>query len=226
MRILLVRHGEPDMKEYTSGKDGTYGEWLKKYNASGIRQEMRPPEELLKLIEDVDVLISSDLKRALDSARLLAGNKVIMQNPIFREFELPENKKKYPKFSPEIWSTIFRILWFTGYSNKSENFTDAKIRIKDSAEKLEDLAIKHSEIVLVGHGLMNRFIGMELKKQGWKKRRNGGKGYWCYFEYTKPAPEIPAEDKEYLKTNQKTEARSQKRPKIRKTKPDKVNSYL
>lgn len=185
MKIILVRHGEPDMAEYTSGKDGTYGEWLKKYNASGIRQEMRPPEELLELIDEVDVLISSDLKRALDSARLLAGNKVIMQNPIFREFELPESKRKLPKFSPGIWSFIFRVLWFSGYSNKSENFTDAKKRIKLSADKLTDLAIKHSDVVLVGHGLMNRFIGAELKKQGWRKGRYGGKGYWSYFEYTR-----------------------------------------
>ena len=138
------------------------------------------------------------LSQELDSAHLLAGNRVIMQNSIFREFELPENKKNYPKFSPEIWSTIFRILWFTGYSNKSENFADAKKRIKESAEKLEDLSIKHSEIVLVGHGLMNRFIGMELKKQGWKKKRNGGKGYWSYFEFTKPEPEPPAEVKKNI----------------------------
>ncbi len=181
------------MKAYSSAKDGTYGEWLKKYNASGIRQERRPPEELLNLIEDFDVVMSSDLKRALDSAHMLAGSKVIMKNRVFREFELPESKKNYPRFTPEIWSLIFRILWFFGYSNKSENFSDAKKRIKLSADKLEDLAIKHSDIILVGHGLMNRFIGMELKKQGWRKKRSGGKGYWNYCEFTKPEPEVPTE---------------------------------
>ncbi len=193
MRIVIVRHGEPDMKEFNARKDGTYGEWLKKYNASGIRQEMRPPEELLELIDKFDVLISSDLKRALDSANLLAGSKVIMQNPIFREFELPETKKSYPRLTPGIWSFIFRVLWFFGYSNKSEHFKDARERIKLSAEKLTELAIAHSDIVLVGHALMNRFIGMELKNQGWKKVGSSGKGYWSNCEYTKPEPEEPAE---------------------------------
>lgn len=185
MRIILVRHGEPDMDAYTSGKDGSYGEWLKRYNAAGINKKRKPPAELLKEIEKFDIVVSSDLKRAVDSAQLIVKNKVIMRNPVFREFELPDSKKKYPKFTPGIWSVIFRILWFIGYSNKSEDFTDAKKRIKLSAEKLTDMADKHSEIVMVGHGLMNKFIGMELKKTGWKKTGKRGKGYWCYSEYFK-----------------------------------------
>ena len=186
MRIILVRHGEPDMEGYTSGKDGSYGEWLKKYNAAGINKRKKPPVELMKTIEKFDVVASSDLKRAVDSAQLIVKNKVIMRNPVFREFELPDSKKKYPKFTPGIWSFIFRLLWFVGYSNKSENFLDAKKRIKLSAEKLTDLANKHTEIVLVGHGLMNRFIGIELKKTGWKKKKKRGTGYWSYSEYTRP----------------------------------------
>ncbi len=181
------------MEAYTSGKKGSYGEWLKKYNAAGITKNRKPPPELVKTIEKFDVVASSDLKRAVDSAQLIVKNKVIIKNPVFREFELPDSKKRYPKFTPGIWSVIFRLLWFVGYSNKSENFQDSKNRIKLSAEKLSDLANKHSEIVLVGHGLMNSFIGMELKKMGWKKKRKRGKGYWCYSEYTKPKPEVPVE---------------------------------
>jgi len=180
------------MKAYNSGKDGTYGEWLKKYNESGIRQEMRPPDNLIQAIKKIDVVISSDLKRALDSAQMLAGSRVIMRNKIFREFELPENKKKYPKFTPGLWSIIFRVLWFTGYSNMSENFTDARKRIKLSADKLTDLASKHTSIILVGHGLMNRFIGLELKKRGWRKKHRCGRGYWSYSEYEKAEDVEPA----------------------------------
>jgi len=173
------------MRDFDPKKDGTYGEWLEKYNNSGIREEMRPPDELVERVEKFDVVMSSDLKRALDSAHLLAGNKALMQNPVFREFELPETKKNLPRFTPGIWSFIFRVLWFFGYSNRSEHFTVAKERIKESAEKLTEIAEKYSDIVLVGHGLMNRFIGGELRKRGWKKRGKSGKNYWSFCEYKK-----------------------------------------
>ncbi len=185
MRIVLVRHGKPDVEKYTSGEDGSYREWLKKYNAAGINKLDKPPAELVKLIGEFDVVLSSDLKRAVDSAQALANGKEIIKDKVFREFELPESKRKLPRFSPGVWSLIFRILWFTGYSNKSENFSDAKERIRSSADKLIELSEDHSGIVLIGHGLMNRFIGRELIKRGWKKHGRTGSSYWGFSEYIK-----------------------------------------
>ncbi len=185
MRIILARHGEPDMVGFNSKNNKSYGEWLKKYNSSGIKKESNPPTELLTFAKKCDVIFSSNLKRAVDSVyKLDTGNKIITDK-VFREFELPDNKKQYPKFTPDIWSVIFRILWFVGYSNKNENFADAKKRIKLSVEKLLNAAETNSDILLVGHGLMNKFIGMELKRTGWKRTGNKGRGYWSYSEYSK-----------------------------------------
>ena len=56
---------------------------------------------------------------------------------------------------------------------------------------LEKLAEKHGNILLVGHGIMNRLIAQALLKKGWngEDAPNGKKyygfRYWEYSTFTK-----------------------------------------
>ncbi len=195
MRIILVRHGEPDVEGWSSGKGNSYGEWLEVYNGAGIKPDSHPGEKLIKSLETCKMFVCSDLKRSYKSASIINSRTAVIKNPVFREFELPESKRKLPAFTPRIWSVIFRVLWFVGYSKNSENFNDSKKRIKESVEILNGIALKFNDIALVGHGLINKFIGMELKKNGWKKISGAGKGFWSHSEYFKE-DEITDPDKE------------------------------
>ncbi|MEN8154854.1 MAG: histidine phosphatase family protein [Acidobacteriota bacterium] len=184
-KIILVRHGEPDVKKWESERNGSYGEWVKAYNSAGIKNESRPSEELKAAVEGCDLIISSDLRRAVETAEALCLSIPVRKEPVLREIELPESKRKLPKFSPEIWATIFRILWFFGVSGNVENLREAKERIKKASEKILSVAEDNNKIVVVGHGLINRFIAGELKSNGWSGPKYNRANYWDFFEYRK-----------------------------------------
>ena len=46
------------------------------------------------------------------------------------------------------------------------------------------LAQKNKKVIVVGHGLMNHFIGKKLEQKDWLASARVGKRYWEYCSYT------------------------------------------
>ena len=64
-----------------------------------------------------------------------------------------------------------------GHGSSIESYKAARQRSKVAAKVLMDHAEDGKKVVLVAHGLLNRQIMINLKKQGWKVVRNGGSHY-------------------------------------------------
>ena len=90
-----------------------------------------------------------------------------------------------------IWSVSVKnltIFWFLGISKNVESRKEITNRVNLACQKLEELAKNHTNIHLVGHGIMNRLIAKKLLKNGWdgEEAPNGKKYYgFSYWEYSK-----------------------------------------
>ena len=178
MEIILIRHGKPQELPQTTLSPNDFGKWLMKYKKVGIDKKYPPNTTTKQCVKSSKVMISSDLQRSIESAKILGKTKKHIVDKNFREVEMPFSSWVFPKFSPTIWLILNRILWFLGYSKKCESYKNAKSRSIECAQKLQTLAKENQSIVLIGHCFMNRFIGKQLLHAGWLSSKRQQSGYW------------------------------------------------
>jgi len=97
--------------------------------------------------------------------------------------ELPFADWKYPRLSTRIWIAIFRLLWFAGYSRHCASFRTERKRVRSAADYLTILAKEQGSVMLVGHGILNRFIAGELLSADWRGPKTPGNTFWQYGTY-------------------------------------------
>lgn len=110
MRISLIRHGKSKHIDNNKITCNEFNDWVKKYDNSGVFEENSYPLETLEKIEKASIIITSDLKRSIESAKLLNPNLKKIASPLFRETELPVPSTKLLniKLMPNIWAVILR----------------------------------------------------------------------------------------------------------------------
>ena len=158
MEIILYRHAEPIVSgnEIISGQG--FSLWVQKYNDSGIFANECPYEK-------EDVVYTSDLKRSLETGKLI-GNHVI-RDSLFREAEVPLVRFPSIRLKAKVWLAVSRSLWLAGLSTKCESYKEAKHRARRIVEKIELQLLEDKKIVIIGHGFLNRLIRKELLQHGW-----------------------------------------------------------
>ena len=67
-----------------------------------------------------------------------------------------------------------------GYSKNSESLQETKQRVKIATQKLLELSKDNDTILLVGHGVFNRFIRKELIRNQWNQTKKSGSKNWDY----------------------------------------------
>ncbi|PMC39077.1 histidine phosphatase family protein [Bacillus sp. UMB0899] len=186
MEISLIRHGKSSLNDNKRKNCEEFKEWINKYNLNGVVEEENFPETTFQKVALANVLVTSDLKRSIDSARFLRSNGDVMTDPLFREVELPvpSIKLRMIKLSPSVWSVLLRLLWFSGYSNNCESYTHAKFRAKQAANQLIDYAKNYHSVVLVGHGFLNMLIANELLNMGWEGKKMKSSKHWSVSSFT------------------------------------------
>jgi len=185
MEITLIRHGKSTLKQNQRITCWEFKNWIQKYNEHGVINETSFPHQTLEKITNANVVITSDLKRAIDSATLLNSHIKINPDPLFREAELPVPARNLRiKLPPNMWSIIMRCLWYRGYSNECEPYSSTKERATRATEILIKNAKQHQSVVLVGHGIMNLMIAKELQRLGWKGNKRSGTKHWRSTTYS------------------------------------------
>ena len=180
MEISLIRHGKSTLTNNVKMTCMEFKNWVDEYDNAGVFEEETYPWETIDKLANAKVVITSDLKRSIQSALLLNANLPSISDPLFREVELPTFSLKLGeiKLKPSTWLVLLRCLWFLGYSRDSESLSDAKIRAKKAAETLVQYGREHKSVVLVGHGIFNRLVGKELQKLGMKGKRRTNSKHW------------------------------------------------
>ena len=186
MEISLIRHGKSQLTENDTITCLEFKKWVEMYDCNGVFEVSKYTSETLEIIATAKIVITSDLKRSVESAKLLNPEAKTIPDPLFRETELPTRSMKLfdLKLRPSIWAVILRLLWFSGYSNECESLSNAKIRAKKASQQLIDYADEYKSVVLVGHGFFNMLIATELQKKGWKGKRKTGAKHWNCTTYS------------------------------------------
>lgn len=183
MRIILIRHGKPDINIKKKIFSNEMALWIEDYDKSEVSE---PPPPYLSANNNINNIffITSPLPRALTSLEMMGINPD-MTDPLFREAQLPSLNLSFMKLSPMTYVFIFRILWFFGFSKNIESYYSAKSRSKLAAKKLINLSQKESSVYLMGHGIINHLIGHQLAREGFKKTQTLGKNHWKLTVYEK-----------------------------------------
>ena len=183
MEIILIRHGKPNMPSLNKIKAFSFKDWIDSYNSSGLNQGSKPTENALSIANKCNAVVCSDLLRSKKSAEALKIKNITFAHSKFNEAGLPSANWSGLKLSPTTWAVIFRILWLFGYSNNSESYKEAKLRAKDSAQILIELAKEHKSVLFVGHGIYNKLLSKQLKLLGWSGPSNPGSKHWSFGIY-------------------------------------------
>jgi broad specificity phosphatase PhoE len=115
----------------------------------------------------IHCLVTSTMRRAVESAAVLAPGRAPLVNPLFDEAETPTAIRTRLALTPGHWDAIARGAWFLGWSPGVESLNHARRRAARAAAHLAGLATDHGSALLVGHGMLNTLIADALRQEGW-----------------------------------------------------------
>lgn len=194
--IITARHGRPNLSRDMRISARAYGDWWKRYDASGLHPDERPPTALVKLAEGAKTVLSSTLPRAVETARqVTSGKRSVPADAMYVEAPLPPPPVPYLKLRPGQWGVISRAFWVFGFSPVGvERVGDAWKRVDAIIESLQRHA-ERGDVLLCAHGYLNWMIHRRLTKRGWAlASQDGGHHYWSWRVYAPAKAAAPAAD--------------------------------
>jgi broad specificity phosphatase PhoE len=186
MRIILIRHGRPNIPVSVRTSHKEFRSYIDAYEAAGLDPESAPPEELQDLVGELTAVFTSGRARSDDSARALAPNAELIADPLFVEAPLASPPIPLLKMNVPKWAVVARILWHAGYHPEIENYRRAKHRASQAADILMKRAHDEGAAALVAHGYFNLIIGRELRRRGFTRSGSHRARFWNAVVYQKP----------------------------------------
>jgi broad specificity phosphatase PhoE len=185
MRIVLMRHGKPKLSKqaWIAAKD--FYLWINAYNSAPLCAHHRPSVEALAAANACKIVVCSSLRRSAESAEMLGLKNISAFDPALREMEMPYSSMLSIMLPPMVWAIVFRTRWLFGYSANSESFYEAKMRASQAAFSLMEMAKGNEVVLFIGHGLLNRYIALQLRTSGWEGPKKPASKYWSFsvFEH-------------------------------------------
>lgn len=166
-RIVLVRHGRSAIQH-----DGRWmpharvSEYERQYDDAGIRDDDHPPADLSELARGCSVLVASDMRRAVESARRLGEGREPEIQPLIREIRL-EPPRWVPVHLPIVaWEAFSYMQWSMRLTLGADHETVR--RAEQAATWLIDRAGTSGTVLAVTHGLIRRILTQRLELLGWR----------------------------------------------------------
>ena len=168
MKIYLIRHGKPAIKK--SDWDSKmnivhFAKFMKNYRNISITPDSEMAVGVARVIPADAHILSSNLKRAIQTATAVTEGTAFNIDKLFREVSLPIVRLPGTTKCSRWWGLSIALRIF-GLAGKVESAKQAKLRVTIAAAHLSKEA-KTQDVVLFGHGVMNYFIAKELLNSGW-----------------------------------------------------------
>ncbi len=186
-RILLIRHGPSAHSESPGWIDAAgVDRWREAYDAAGILPESAPPASTAGAVARSDVLVTSDLPRALASAERLAPGKAVRVSPLFREMSLEVPRWVGARWPLTIWALCIHAHWLVRERRGEIADADELERAASAVAVLDAISREAPTIAVVTHGAFRRILELRLAATGWTaERRIGGYRNWSVWPFSR-----------------------------------------
>ena len=165
--ILLIRHGMPLCDHRTKIRGCDFAGWVAAYDHASIDRSILPAPELHARVAAVSCIVTSKLRRSIESASLVAARFALTSDSLFDEAGIPTSLPFRFALSPKHWDMLARAAWILGWSPGVESFRAARRRAARAAAHLETLSCEYGAVTLFGHGMLNTLIARALRRSGW-----------------------------------------------------------
>ena len=165
-QIVLIRHARVDIDGSKRIDAKALKAWVDKYNSAPIAADSKPSAQTINLAQNADFVVTSTLRRAIDSAHTL-GLEINEKNELFNEANIPDINTPWIKLKAKTWLVVLRLMLFMKLGGKDVSLSVSKRQAAAAAKYLNSLSITNKKIVVVGHGAMNWLIFKILQKEGW-----------------------------------------------------------
>lgn len=182
MAIILMRHGKPDYASGSRLPALAMTAWCEAYDLSNVQDS--PPERSVRVAAMADYVVTSPLARARSSLAKL-GLEPACVDALFSEVSLPIMRVTTPNLPPSLWLSLLRLMWLCGYAGSVESFHQAERRAEQAADRLI-LFSQYGNVLLLGHGIMNKMIARYLRKEGWLAEKHASSRHWSAAIYHPP----------------------------------------
>jgi broad specificity phosphatase PhoE len=186
-QLALVRHGRSAYVHDGSWVDHVSARrFIEQYDAAPIRDDEAPPPALLELARSADVVIASDLLRAVMSARVLTPDWEPITSPLLRElsFDLPAWG---PRLPASLWDGFDYLAWTYRLRSGRDNVEIRRAR--RAAHWLEATVAEASLSIVVTHGGFRRLLAAELVRRGWSYETRIRRYHnWSTWTLSRPGP--------------------------------------
>ena len=178
--ITVARHGEPALSRKLTLDAKGYGEFWGKYEEGGLLAGQAPPGHLIDTAKSADVVFVSSRRRAIESAKLVLGDRAF--DPDARLIEAPLPAPPWPgfvKMSPRYWGFFSRFWWWWfNHHAGQETRAQATLRAREMARAISAEADAGKNVLVFAHGFFNAMLGLELIRLGWRRVWGRGYKYW------------------------------------------------
>lgn len=175
--ILLVRHGVPMCDHRTRIRGCDFANWVTAYDDAPIDPASLPAVALRERMSAMPCVVTSVLRRAIESASIVAPGRPLVSDPLFNETGVPTAIQLRLALPPGHWDVLARAAWLLGWAPGTESAREASARAARAADHLIALARQHRGVALVGHGMLNTLITRALRRAGWTGS-GSPRSYW------------------------------------------------
>ena len=183
MKIILMRHGMPNLPKLGKMTGAEFVNWINLYNAASLDSKCSHLHDSVLISKSCRAAVCSTLTRSIESADKLKLSSRAEVSSDFVEAGLPSFNVLNLKCSENFWLLFFRALWLLGYAPNSESYSQAKLRAKKCADQLIEIAKEKDSVVFVGHGILNKLIAKELRACNWQGSSKAKSKYWQFSVY-------------------------------------------
>lgn len=147
MRLLCVRHGET----IGNKQPGVYGQTNYDLTDKGRKEAHDTKKNIQSIVERIDAVYSSDLDRAINTAKIICPNKSIKEDKKLREidFGVATEYKTMRDFENEYPNAVKSI---TDSYPEGESFKDVYNRVIEKIEQIVENHTDNETILVVMHG--------------------------------------------------------------------------
>jgi broad specificity phosphatase PhoE len=187
--IVTARHGRPNVDRSVKITAREYGFWWANYDKTGLAPDQEPPQSLIDIASEAEVVLCSTMPRAIETADAVTdGARIVPRDALFVEAPLPPPPffPDFVRLTPTTWGAISRIFWCMGYAPKgTESHYRAQRRVRRIIRRLEqEVEAAEGDVLLCAHGYLNWMIHNVLTRKGWELvEHRGGNDYWSHRAY-------------------------------------------